>query len=106
MERFLLAVVRFPLTRIILGFAWVLLVLVVVQLVLNAARLAMGISPFELPGAGFQWLSTLFTVPIVTLAYWSFVRVVEQRPVTELSLPGALQEYGVGMLVGGGLMAW
>ena len=35
--------------------------------------------------------------------YWAFVRVVEQRPVRELSISGAGRELGVGMLVGAGL---
>lgn len=35
--------------------------------------------------------------------YLAFVRVVERRPVSELSLPGMGRELGVGLLVGAGL---
>lgn len=43
---------------------------------------------------------------VVTLAlaiYWAFVRFVENRPVSELSISGAGGEFGMGLLLGSGL---
>jgi len=36
-------------------------------------------------------------------SYWAYVRIVERRPVTELSRPYRLREFGAGMLLGASL---
>jgi uncharacterized protein len=37
---------------------------------------------------------------IVLSSYWAYVRIVERRPVIELSWPGRLREFGAGVLLG------
>jgi len=43
------------------------------------------------------------TIGVALGAYFTFVRAIEKRPVTELSTSGALRELGLGVLVGTGL---
>ena len=38
----------------------------------------------------------IVSVLVAYLVYWAYVRMVERRPVTELSGPGALRELGIG----------
>jgi uncharacterized protein len=42
----------------------------------------------------------LLLAAIVLGAYWGYVRIVERRPVTELSRPGMLHELAAGLLLG------
>lgn len=45
----------------------------------------------------------LLMVALALALYWSFVRFVEDRPVSELAIPGAGREFGLGLLIGLGL---
>lgn len=69
--------------------------------------LGMGISNgFMEAYADSPLTETLIVVAFVLLAfcvYYGFVRLVEDRPVTELSLSGAGKEFGTGLLLGLGL---
>jgi membrane protease YdiL (CAAX protease family) len=47
----------------------------------------------------------IVSVLVAYLVYWAYVRMVERRPVTELSGPGALRELGIGVLIGAALVA-
>jgi len=48
-------------------------------------------------------LFMVLTIPIAFLAYWAYVRLIERRPLRELSLVGAPKELGQGILFGVGL---
>jgi hypothetical protein len=45
----------------------------------------------------------LMVVVLALAIYWAFVRFVENRPVSELSLPGMGGEFGTGLMLGFGL---
>jgi uncharacterized protein len=83
---------QFPLTRIILGFVFLILIPGAVQLGTQAIV------------GDETLLADAITVILITaaalLAYYWFVRVIERRGVTELSLPFALKELLVGALLG------
>ncbi len=51
-----------------------------------------------------QALIYLIATPLIILAYLYYVRLIENRRVTELSMPGAWRESGAGLLAGAGLM--
>ena len=94
-------VLRFPLTRIVLGF----LAIIVVG---NLARVLGGVL-YEGLGLGPWRVTSLARAVIVVgaahFAYLGYVRCVEQRPAAELSWSGASRELGRGALIGAGLLA-
>ncbi len=49
------------------------------------------------------WWPPFIMSPALLLAYVAYVRLVEQRPVQELGVKGALPEFGVGYLLGAAL---
>ena len=51
-----------------------------------------------------QALTYLVATPLIIFAYLYYVRLIENRRVTELSLAGAWREGGAGLLTGAGLM--
>jgi len=55
--------------------------------------------------AGRGALSMVVLIPAVYLAYWAYVRVIERRPLSELSWRGAFGELGVGVLIGAGIFS-
>ncbi|HTP14109.1 MAG TPA: type II CAAX endopeptidase family protein [Bacteroidota bacterium] len=55
------------------------------------------------PAASGMLLFTDLAIPVAFLAYVGYVRWVERRDATEVALRGASAEFGVGLLVGGGL---
>jgi membrane protease YdiL (CAAX protease family) len=59
------------------------------------------------PGASLAWsaFTALITAGAVSLAYSAYVRLVEKRPVSELSLDGAWRELGAGIALGAGMLA-
>jgi membrane protease YdiL (CAAX protease family) len=92
-----LRIVRSPLIRLLLGFIWIVLVTAGFQKLLSALP---GVhSPGTNPG-----LAALLAL-ISLLAYAGFVRLLERRPVTELSKRGAAAEAGLGVLLGAGLFS-
>ena len=95
----LVPVVRFPVTRIVLAFAalalasylWLMLQLWVVGMVLQV----LGLAPWE-----------LITLPVALhLAYVGYVRLVERRSPSEFARAGAVRELARGILVGAALPA-
>jgi uncharacterized protein len=89
----LLRVAQFPLTRLlVLGAAMLFLIGVA-----NGLREAL---------AGSPALALAAAAAVSALAlgvYAGFVRLVERRPVSELSLPGMAREWGAGAVLGAGL---
>ena len=86
------AFLQFPLTRIVLAALAMILVIGVIQ---ACAKLA-GIAPKSIGGVLIGLLITLATLA----TYVSFVRVVERRNVSELSLAGSVPEFASGFIVG------
>jgi uncharacterized protein len=89
--------VQFPVTRIILGFAALVLIPSLFQLGTQAL-----VGRETLPG---EALTVLMTTAAAFLAYYGFVRLIERRSVSELSLPHALKELVLGALLGGFLFS-
>jgi len=88
-------ILQFPATRIFLGAFWIIFAVV-------------GTQTFFASLIGSNSLLLLLVGMVVTIgvalgAYFTFVRAIEKRPVTELSTSGALRELGLGVLVGTGL---
>ena len=97
----LVLVVRFPVTRIVLAGLLVIGAFNVVQVLLGELHRALGLGPLR-PDA----LSFAVSVALaVHFAYVGYVRLVERRAAAELSLAGALPELGRGVLVGITLLA-
>ncbi len=88
-----LRILQFPLVRLaLLGPAFFLLIGIS-----NGFRQQFAATPVNALGAAVGMALLGLVV------YWTFVRLVEQRPVREQSLPGMGRELGLGMLIGAGL---
>ncbi|HTE53246.1 MAG TPA: type II CAAX endopeptidase family protein [Kofleriaceae bacterium] len=85
-------VLRFPLTRILVGALFVVPPMIAVRLLGQALDVDGRIS--ELASALVAWV-----------CYVAYVRVIERRPVVELSAPGAVAEASVGLIIGAALFA-
>ncbi len=93
-------ILRFPLTRIVLALLFVVgAQSVAALLVLNPVRNALTVAN----GSALDFLLIVVQILVALLAYVAYVRLVERRPVWELSLRGALGELGTGLLLGAGL---
>lgn len=78
--------------QLILGCVFMLITVIAAQIVASF-----------LPGRGefiSDVIAAAIVVAIITLGYVGFVRVVEKRPVTELSLKGAVAKTSAGILLG------
>src|SRR5215469_10947741 len=96
-------VLQFPLSRIVLGIIFVAIGVLAAQLVISLLQQALSLrSPFPAP---FVVLEVLLVVLATFMAYGAYVRLIEHRPVTELSRSGALRDLGLGTVGGIGLMA-
>lgn len=94
-------IIQFPLVRIIIAILFVVIGITVGQTILNLLR-----SAFSITNTGLANLLAFFLViPLVYLAYWMYVHYVEKRDLTELGFSNALQEFGIGSLVGFGLFS-
>ena len=93
-------VIRFPLTRIILGTAAVFGALLVTRALIERVYEGLDLGPVRF----FSIPAVLAVLLGVSLAYVGYVRLVERRAVTELSREGALREAGAGLLVGFSLL--
>ena len=82
-----------PVVRIVLALLSIAIPFAVVATPLN-----MFVSEVSLKRAGAILLSA-----VVLSSYWAYVRIVERRPVTELSRPHRLREFGAGILLGASL---
>src|SRR5215210_640634 len=95
-------VIRFPPVRIVLAFLAVGGAVALAQVLVRALQ-----SVLSFGGAVPAIYYAAYLVVGVLVAYFvyrSYVRIVEQRTVSELSGDGAPQELGVGMLIGLGLV--
>lgn len=63
------------------------------------------LTKFFLLDPGLRDLSNLIKALVLVAAYWVYVRRWEHRPVREMSLSGALQEFLAGLLLGGMLFS-
>lgn len=89
-------ILQFPVTRILIAFLSVSIVMLVVPMSMDLLGALLGVG-----SAGwFQVLSALLAVTAVYFVYRLYVRVIERRDATELALDGALPELGAGVLVG------
>jgi len=86
-------IIRFPLVRMVLAFVWVAAIVSVTSSVVDL-----------LP----DWVQAI-SLPILALGaclgYYSFVRLVEKRPVIELAASGAVAELAGGVMIGAALFA-
>jgi membrane protease YdiL (CAAX protease family) len=89
--------VQFPVIRIVLGFATLVLIPGLFQL---GTQLLVGRE-----GLTAEALTVLVTTVTAFLAYYGFVRLIERRSVSELSLSHALKELVLGALLGGFLFS-
>jgi membrane protease YdiL (CAAX protease family) len=87
-----LRIVQFPIVRLILGFVWLLGVVIVAQVLIQPLAVA-NVPVLHLAGG-------LIVVAVSVLAYIAFVRVVERRSVVELSTGPAPAELAIGIVVG------
>ena len=87
-------ILRFPLTRIVLALVFFLLPFVLIQA--GATHL------FE--EKLYSRLGQLLGAIVGCLSYAFYVVKIEKRVVSELSLKGAWQEYGLGFVIGGLLL--
>jgi uncharacterized protein len=95
-------VLHFPLISMFLGILFVAVGVLAAQVVVALLRQAFGLrSPLPAP---FVVLEVLLVVLATYLAYGAFVRLVERRPVTELSGPWAVAQLSLGTLGGAALI--
>lgn len=90
--------IRFPLTRIILATILLLFAITAAQFGMIGIGRVLGLS------LGLtSLLSGLVVAPVSLVIYRAYVRLIEARPLSELSFDGALAEFGRGLLLGAGL---
>jgi uncharacterized protein len=96
-------VLQFPLSRMVIGILFVAVGVLAAQVILALLQQAFSLrSPFPAP---FVILEVAMVVLATYTAYGAYVRLVERRPVTELSRTGALRDLGLGIVGGVGLIA-
>lgn len=95
------AVLRFPLTRIVIAVAMIMGAALALQIALSWLHQVTG---FEFLPPGRRFLPLVLLAIVSHFAYVGYVRLVERRAVGELAGPAALPEVGRGVLVGGGLL--
>lgn len=96
------AVMRFPVTRIVIAVGMILAGLLLVRLLLFRSYDLLDIDPLR---STSWWLAVGIMAALAThLTYIAFVRLMEQRTASELALRGAALELGSGVLIGGGLL--
>jgi hypothetical protein len=89
-------VLRHPLVRLVIEFAFLLAVILGIDML---AQPIVGDSPVD-----SVWMAgSLIGSVIVLLAYVGIVRVIERRPVTELAIKRAVPELSMGLLLGASL---
>lgn len=88
----LLKFLQFPTVRIFLGFLILSIVLSITQIGTEAL--------FGHEAVWANLLSVFITVVAVGLTYYGFVRLIERRSVTELSLSSSIKELASGTVIG------
>ena len=94
-------ILQFPIIRIIVAILFVGVGIALGQIVLNLLRTALSITNTGIANI----LVFVLITPITYYAYSLYVRLVEKREMTELGFSNALQELGLGTLIGFGLFA-
>ena len=94
-------ILQFPVVRIVIAVLFVGIGLIVGQTVLNLLRSILSITNTGLANL----LALVLITPATYFAYWIFVRYLEKREMTELGSANAVQEFGLGSLVGLGLFS-
>src|SRR5437660_1191947 len=89
---------RFPLVRMIIG-----LVMVIASVVGAAVVFDVATRGLKLPRESHDMLISLWLVATALCAYVAFVRLLEQRPVTELASWRAPLDFAMGCDIGAGL---
>jgi membrane protease YdiL (CAAX protease family) len=93
-------VLHFPLMRIILAIVFVGIGVAVAQVLIALLKQAFALSsPLPIPFVFFEIILALLAA---SGAYYAYVHLIEQRPVSELSRDG-VGELGLGILIGAGL---
>ena len=95
------AVLRFPLTRIVIAVAMILAGVLLVSLLPLGIYL---LTDIRLPPSAIFLVLAVPAVLVTHFTYIGFVRFAERRTADELAFRGALREVGTGMLIGGGLL--
>jgi len=90
---------QFSLVRIVVAILFITIGFIAAQLALNLLRPALSITDVGIA----QILAFILFAPLTYFAYSLYVRLVEKRGMTELGISNALQEFGVGALIGFGL---
>jgi len=93
--------IQFPFVRAIIALMLVGGAVIVVQLVMKP----LGRYLFTTDDLPMLWLALMWMLAMLaaSFAYYTYVRLIESRPIKEFSLPGALSELGIGCLIGVGL---
>jgi membrane protease YdiL (CAAX protease family) len=92
-------IVQFPLIRILIAIVFLLPVILIHQLTSGWAK--------SLPAPYNPWLSYIESIGLLVLmilCYRLYVRLIEKRPMLELSRAGMFAEFGLGLIIGGALM--
>ncbi len=95
-------VLQFPIVRIIVAVLFVGVGIVVGQTILNLLRTALWITNIGIANL----LAFILVTPATYFAYWIYVRYIEKRELMELGASNAIQEIGLGALIGFGLFAF
>src|SRR5690349_24557298 len=97
----MIKILQFPVVRIVVAILFVGVGLIVGQTVLNLLRSSFAITDTGLANV----IACVLITPATDFAYWLYVRFVEKREMTELGGAKAVQEFGLGALVGLGLFS-
>jgi len=95
-------VLQFPLVRIVIAVLFIGVGLIIGQTLLSLSRSALSITNIGLANV----LAFILITPLTYFAYWAYVRYVEKRTMIELGSQGAVQEFGLGSLMGFGLFSF
>jgi membrane protease YdiL (CAAX protease family) len=96
-------ITRFSMVRIVLALAVVGGTVAVSQLLVKALK--GGLSLAGTVPALYYATYLISSVLVTYFVYRAYVRIVEERPLTELSRDGAPRELGIGMMIGLGLVS-
>ena len=91
-----------PPMRLVLALVFVGGALTLVGWVLGVMQRALAANAER--ASPLQLLFALLLAATALGAYYAYVRLIERRPVVELSRPGAVRELGLGVLLGAGLL--
>jgi CAAX protease family protein len=94
-------ILQFPLVRIVIAILFIGVGLIIGQTLLSLLRSGFSITNLGLANV----LAFILITPLTYFAYWTYVRYVEKRNMIELSSQGAVQEFGLGSLMGFGLFS-